>query len=429
MITLNIILNNLEILVLVLTAAYYMGHVGRRLKLKRYVYVLAFAGYYLLTNLLLSVTSTYPMLYYGVNVVIICLIGHFLYNREPAALVYYLIYPILMLACQALIIRVVWAVAGQDIYQGYFLEMANLTISLKIAAEILVTKYLTVLLSRRLVEQVSRKQLLAMCLLPAFSFLYLFTMILVAGSVYIQLYGIGLILLNILAVVVMDFVFLHLIFYVSKANQLDRDMEIFETQNALQFQYYDELEKKYRESRKMIHDMKNHLQAVEHLYTNEEQEKADSYVQDMYHMLNAMGEKYYCKNRMLNIILNEKIQTAKRRGIEGVAEVGEVDLDFMKDIDITTVFANLLDNAMEGAQDAVEKPYLRIRMDRVREFLVIVITNPFLPGRDKKENSKEKHMGLGLENVRQTLEKYQGTLLTEELEGEFRVTVSIPQQA
>ena len=47
---------------------------------------------------------------------------------------------------------------------------------------------------------------------------------------------------------------------------------------------------------------------------------------------------------------------------------------------------------------------------------------------EQKENKGRKsHMGIGLENVRHTLEKYGGGMMTEALEGEFVVSITIPE--
>ena len=74
-------------------------------------------------------------------------------------------------------------------------------------------------------------------------------------------------------------------------------------------------------------------------------------MKDLYHMVNILGEKYYSSDRMLNIICNDKLSAAGRMGIRVTAQIGDVDFSDLKDIDVTTIFANLLDNAIEAAQD------------------------------------------------------------------------------
>lgn len=75
-----------------------------------------------------------------------------------------------------------------------------------------------------------------------------------------------------------------------------------------------------------MHDMKNHLQAVEHLYQAKDgQEQGGAYVKDLYHMLNLLGEKYYSSNRMLNIICNDKLSLARHPAVAISVEIGDVD--------------------------------------------------------------------------------------------------------
>ena len=174
----------------------------------------------------------------------------------------------------------------------------------------------------------------------------------------------------------------------------------------------------------MIHDMKNHLQAVERLYKEQETEKGEGYVRDLYHMLNTMGEKYYSANRMLNIILNEKLDQAKKLGIAVQASVGDVDLSDIRDIDLTAVFANLLDNAVEAAGQT-EDGFLRIKINEVQGFRVASLENSM---KESEEGQKKPgHMGLGLSNVEKTLERYHGTMEVEKRNGVYKVILMIPK--
>ena len=203
--------------------------------------------------------------------------------------------------------------------------------------------------------------------------------------------------------------------------RLEEELALYQRENELHYHYYEELDRKYRESRKVIHDMKNHLQAVEDLYAGQKTEAGDRYVKDLYHMLNVLGEKRYTENQMLNIILNEKIREAEAKGITVTVRVGDIDLSDIKEIDLTTIFANLLDNAIEAAG---EDGRLSIKLDEFREFRVGEIRNSIQPELKKKEG----HMGLGLGNVRNTLEKYHGTMKTEETKEEFQVRLMLPME-
>lgn len=265
------------------------------------------------------------------------------------------------------------------------------------------------------------RQALSLLVLPTCSLFILYSLMKLM-LVYVTLYGVGLILANIIVLMLLNIYFLYLFGYLSQARRLKQEMEIFKVQNEAQFHYYEELERKYRESRKIFHDMKNHLQAVEQLYEEKDKEAGDTYVQDLYHLLNKLGEKYYSSNHMLNIILNEKFAAAAEAGIQVSAEVGDAQFDDIKDIDITTIFANLLDNAVEAASKAGDNAFLQLKVDTVKDFRVIHIRNT----RVEKERSSKGHEGLGLANVRRTLEQYHGSLELTMSEKECRVSVMIP---
>lgn len=190
----------------------------------------------------------------------------------------------------------------------------------------------------------------------------------------------------------------------------------------MQYRYYEEMEQKYQESRKVIHDMRNHLLAIEQLQRSGEEERARKYIEDVHQMLNIFGHKYYTDNRLLNIILNDKEKTARREQVAFGAKIGPIELGGMKDSDLTTIFANLLDNAIEAAKESKEKE-VRLRVDSVHEFNVIRIENTV----SSQQGKKEGHMGVGLENVKRVLNKYGGSLQKEIADGKYICIMMIPK--
>ena len=62
--------------------------------------------------------------------------------------------------------------------------------------------------------------------------------------------------------------------------------------------------------------------------------------------------------------------------------------------------------------------------EKSKEFLVIEIVNTV--GKSKEKNKRNGHQGLGLENVKEALKKYEGTCTIEQEDGEFRVILLIP---
>ena len=170
--------------------------------------------------------------------------------------------------------------------------------------------------------------------------------------------------------------------------------------------------------------MKNHMQAMMKLYEEGETEEAHSYGLEVFHLLNQTGHMWYTENRMLNIILNEKLSEGEMEGVSLSLDVEEHSLDGIREIDITTIFANLLDNAIEalGVQEENKEKIFENFCEKSQDFLMIELCN----SKGTRQKKKGNHQGLGLKNVKEALEKYEGTCTIEEDKKQYRVILMIP---
>lgn len=57
----------------------------------------------------------------------------------------------------------------------------------------------------------------------------------------------------------------------------------------------------------------------------------------------------YTENPILNILLTDKNAVMQEKGIHSDIKIDNVELSYIEPIDITTIFGNLLDNAIEAA--------------------------------------------------------------------------------
>lgn len=198
----------------------------------------------------------------------------------------------------------------------------------------------------------------------------------------------------------------------------------------MQYEYYGAIENKYNSSRKLIHDVKNHIHTIENLYKAQEHEKAREYSENMYRLFEELGQKQFTSNKTLNIILNDKYQKAICNNITLKCFVETAELDFIEDIDLTTIFANLLDNAIEAAQESVGEKEICLKVAKFNDFVVINISNTtneelVIKG-NQLRTTKKNHSGLGLENVKLVLMRYQGNMTIKYDEGMFTVNLVIP---
>lgn len=162
----------------------------------------------------------------------------------------------------------------------------------------------------------------------------------------------------------------------------------------------------------------------------EEHYKGKNYSDDIMELLNSFNQDYYTTNSVLNIVINDKVELGNTYGIDMICKLNDISLDFMREIDVTIIFANLLDNAIDAAKGVKQNPYIVLKANKVQEFIVISITNSCndktLNGREKIISSKKNHEGLGLGNVKMALEKYDGHMRIEREEDLFKVNLFIP---
>ena len=424
----NFILTIAENVVIILCTWYFVSHIEVERSKKAFVRAAAFlaygAGQFALSNYLSN--AGYGSL--GILAFMIAAtlsIGFYLYNSRRMYLFYYFLFPISIFITQTLVSYTAfsyniarWGLVAFDYYND------NIALITRILSILLLTGAWVLLVNRKKYENVTKLQFAGLFLPPLFS-IFIIVSLIILGNIYVQMYGAFLIVVNITLLVLMNLYILYLFSYLSRNRKLKDELEILSRQRELQYSYYESLERKYQASRQLIHDMRNHLQAMESLVQESEGEAARGYAEDMYQMLNALGRTQYSDNKMLNIILNDKAERAKSSGIELDVELSHIPLNQMKDIDITTIFANLFDNAIEAAAQAGPDKYIKMRAGTFHDFAVIKIQNS-MPPQIKGRNKKAGHMGIGLENVRQTLKKYGGGIQTDSCGSEYKVSLTIP---
>lgn len=358
--------------------------------------------------------------------------GRRLYSRDSMYRFYYFLFPVTIVTAQIFVDYMILAyMSSRWGIMVFDYASENTGLLIRQLTEILLTGVWVVLLNRKKYEHVRGIRFAGLFLPPAVSVFIIFSLLYI-GDVFVQLYGAYLIILNILFLVLMNLYIWYLFSYQSQNKKLRAELEIRKKQSEMQYRYYEKVEQRYRSSRKMVHDMRNHLQAIEAL---KEQDAAQGkeYVRSMHQMLDALGIVNYTENRMLNIILNDKAEEAKKSGIEMEIRIGEIRLEHIRDMDMTTIFANLLDNALEAAQQAEGTRTIQVQADAFHDFTAVKIRNSMPCGSTAgtsalppEHQAGKNHMGIGLENVRHTLEAYGGGMMTEILEGEFVVSLTIP---
>ena len=195
-----------------------------------------------------------------------------------------------------------------------------------------------------------------------------------------------------------------------------------------QFDYYQEKLKDEERVRSVYHDMKNHLlvlkQRTDSPETAEMIEKLQREV--------AVYEEYvHTGNEILDIILKEKAGIAREKRIDFSVTADLSDIDFIEPLDISTIFGNGLDNAIEASEKLSEvQRVILVKAGKVQKFFAILIENNCAEeNKDVKSRTAKQDdflHGFGSSNMRKSAEKYGGQMTTKSENGKFTLKILIP---
>ncbi|MDE7197814.1 MAG: ATP-binding protein, partial [Lachnospiraceae bacterium] len=208
-------------------------------------------------------------------------------------------------------------------------------------------------------------------------------------------------------------------------------IKFLERKNTVLEENYHLLTDLYRKNEHLYHDMNHHLQMIYHLAKKNGISEIAEYISAISAPIDELSDTTWSGVDIVDAILNHTLLEAQKQGIEI-----DVNAEFPKDCNITSddlcvILFNLLDNAAEACLRYMNQtgnpPHMEVTLRRIHQFLIIKIKNPCVPPRKlfgifPTTKADTRHHGIGLRNVREKVEKYNGSLEIE-VEGDvFTVT-------
>lgn len=222
----------------------------------------------------------------------------------------------------------------------------------------------------------------------------------------------------------------NIINQVSENAKLKYELEISQRQSEMQMSHYTELDNRYEMSRKIIHDFKKHLDTLGELKSQDDERSYDYGVM-VEKEIDSLFMSFKCSNKVLSIVMSQKIASAEANNIKVTIDVEDIPLDFISDLDITALFANVWDNAIEACcKIDEENRFIEFVMKKINGFILITVKNSF-DGNIKTDNehilsTKNNHVGLGLSIIKTVSEKYDGLLVEDHTDSEFKIEITLP---
>ncbi len=202
-------------------------------------------------------------------------------------------------------------------------------------------------------------------------------------------------------------------------------------------EYYRTLQQEAERQRILVHDMRKHLNTVRALAAERGAYEIEDYVNSILPDLQTVRAVRFCDDPILNVILQRAASACRERGIGFSCDVRGGVTAFLDPASVTTLYGNLLDNALEAAETSVEKQvWLRAIRDTTAQSVVVTAVNscdrpPERLADGSYRSRKGGGHGLGLRGIARVVRRFHGVSETyyDPQERRFHHVIQFPVQA
>ncbi len=207
-------------------------------------------------------------------------------------------------------------------------------------------------------------------------------------------------------------IIIFIIFEISQNNAMElSDLKAIQQQTENDARYFEVIEQSNKDMQIFAHDIKNHLIQIRNM---EHFESAKDYIDSIYPQIETFSSIGISQNKMLDLIISKYIKLCESKNIIFSVDVKTANLNYVADTDLSTLLNNLLDNAVEAAEQTEHKKILLKIYSKSKTYDALTLSNscktpPSASGKKLKTTKRNKKLhGIGLKSIMKIVDKYNG---------------------
>lgn len=185
---------------------------------------------------------------------------------------------------------------------------------------------------------------------------------------------------------------------------------------SVELMQYDGLNQRIALARQGRHDLRHHILTMENLLNSGDVEALRSYITEVGDKYQLEGSLTFCSNRTVNGILTYFAEIANQNNIEFSVNIGIPEDIPVAKTDLSILFGNLLENAIEACQRLNSGPgKIVVRGQVTGNTLTLAVDNTYetIPEKDIRgrfRSMKHSGAGIGTESVKNIVSRYNGVI-------------------
>ena len=206
--------------------------------------------------------------------------------------------------------------------------------------------------------------------------------------------------------------------YNQKKSQEYADLQLLLQKESDSVEYYEMMLAQNENQSILIHDIKKHLQSIKLLNEKHDSDKINAYIQQLMESSDLRETTNICDNEMLNAILCRYQRQCNDKHIHFHTDIRSGTVQYIYQHDLTSLFCNLLENAMESAEN-IPDSFIELTVQKKENspFVVIILINSCqntpvynqegVPVSHKSDNGRH---GFGIKSIKKVVKQYHGNL-------------------